>query len=77
MKQILPVIFMALPLFSLSQYTYKNLHVNYAEADAAKSYTYENFPPLAALHLLHQVIAAAHGQRHDRQRRILTAARDE
>jgi hypothetical protein len=42
MKQILPVIFMALPLFSLSQYTYKNLHVNYAEADAAKNYTYEN-----------------------------------
>lgn len=42
MKQILPVIFMALPLFSLSQYTYKNLHINYAEADAAKSYTYEN-----------------------------------
>ena len=42
MKQILPVILMALPLFSLSQYTYKNLHVNYSEADAAKSYTYEN-----------------------------------
>ena len=41
MKQILPVIFMALPLFSLSQYTYKNLHINYAEADAA-SHTYEN-----------------------------------
>ena len=26
------------------------------------------------LHLLHQVVAAAHGQRHDRQRRVLAAA---
>ena len=42
MKQILPVIFLALPLFSLSQYTYKNLHVNYDEATIAKNYTYEN-----------------------------------
>ena len=42
MKQILPVILLALPLFSLSQYTYKNLHVNYDEATIAKNYTYEN-----------------------------------
>ncbi len=42
MKQILPVILLALPLFSLSQYTYKNLHVNYADANVHKSYTYEN-----------------------------------
>ena len=42
MKQFLPAILLALPLFSLSQYTYKNLHINYAAADAGKNYTYEN-----------------------------------
>ena len=32
---------------------------------------------IASLHLLHQVITTAHGERHDCQRRILTATRDE
>lgn len=41
MKQILPVILLTLPLLSLSQYTYKNLRVNYADT-AVKNYTYEN-----------------------------------
>ncbi|MEP6583375.1 MAG: DUF6569 family protein [Ginsengibacter sp.] len=41
MKQILSIIALALPLFSLSQYTYKNLHVDYDEAAIAKNYTYE------------------------------------
>ena len=42
MKQFLPVVLLAFPLFSLSQYAYKNLQVNYADVNAAKNYTYEN-----------------------------------
>ena len=42
MKKILSVILMALPFLSFSQYTYKNLRINYDEAEAVKSYTYEN-----------------------------------
>lgn len=42
MKKIIPVILLTLPLFCVSQYTYKNLQINYADADAARGYTYEN-----------------------------------
>ena len=42
MKRILPLFLFVLPLFSLAQYTYKNLQVNFADANAAKSYEYGN-----------------------------------
>ncbi|HEX5149855.1 MAG TPA: DUF6569 family protein [Parafilimonas sp.] len=42
MKHILTLIFLALCLFSFSQYTYKNLQVNYTDTNVAKTYTWEN-----------------------------------
>ncbi len=42
MKKFIPAILLVLPLCSFSQYTYKNLQINYADAGIAKNYTYEN-----------------------------------
>jgi len=43
MKPTVFTILMVLPIFCLSQYTYKNLQVNFLEnTDAVKNYTYEN-----------------------------------
>ena len=42
MKHFLPLILFLLPLFVFSQYTYKNLQVNYTDTNVAKSYTYGN-----------------------------------
>ena len=43
MKQLLSVIFMALPCFVFSQYTYDKLQVNYLETEPdAKTFTYGN-----------------------------------
>src|SRR5688572_15465291 len=43
MKQIYLAILLALPCIALSQYTYKNLQVNYLETvPSAQSFTFEN-----------------------------------